>query len=150
MSALRGEDLKQPIPVFRGGIRDGKLGMPDLEKDAIKRWCSTFKEGTKLDITIRKHSSKRTNLQNRYYWGTVIPILADYFGHDNAEEMHEDLKLKFNPAKSKIEPGKIIGGSTTKLSTIEFMVADDSYIERIARWAASEYSIFIPPPRKPE
>jgi len=62
--------------------------------------------------------------------------------------MHEDLKQKFNPAESKIEPGKMIGGTTTALSTVEFFSAEDSYVERICRWAAMEHSVFIPPPKK--
>ena len=124
--------------------------MCDHEKKAIARWISTFKNGTKLDIVIRKHKKKRTNDQNRYYFGIVLPILADYFGHDNVLDMHEDLKLKFNPVQSKIDPDKTIGGTTTKLSTVDFYSADDSYVERICRWASTEYSIFIPPPKKSE
>jgi len=142
--------LKQPIPRFFGVIKKGKLDIVDHEKDAIKRWCRTFKDDTKIDVTIRKHSSKRTNEQNKYYWGVVIPILGDYFGHDNPEDMHEDLKQKFNPTESKIEAGKMIGGTTTKLSTIDFMVAEDSYIERICRWASDEFQIYIPPPKRVE
>lgn len=142
--------MKQPVPIFSADIVDKKLKLFEYEKKAIARWISTFKNGTKIDIVIRKHSEKRSNKQNRYYWGTVIPILADFFGHDNPEDMHEDLKLKFNPMKSKIEPDKIIGGTTTKLSTVDFYSADTSYIERICRWASIEFSIFIPPPKKSE
>ena len=140
--------MKQPIPIFEGDVVNKKLKFFDHEKAAIKRWIATFKDGTKLDIIIRKHKSKRTDEQNRYYWGVVIPILADYFGHDNAEDMHEDLKEKFNPIESKVEPGKKIGGTTTKMSTEEFFCGETSYVERICRWAAMEYSIFIPPPKK--
>ena len=142
--------MKQPVPIFEGHVVDKKMKMLDHEKAAISRWISTFKNGTKLDIVIRKHKSKRSNEQNRYYWGVVIPILAEYFGHDNAEDMHEDLKLKFNPIGSKLYPEKTIGGTTTKLSTVDFFSADDSYVERICRWAAMEYSIYIPPPKKME
>lgn len=142
--------MKQPTPRFFGTIENRKLIMVDHEKESMRRWIATFKDKTKVDVVIRKHSSKRTNQQNRYYWGVVIPILADYFGHDNPEDMHEDLKLKFNPVESKIEPGKIIGGTTTAMSTIDFMVSDDSYIERICRWAASDFGIYIPPPPKAE
>ena len=141
-------DLKQPVPIFEGHVVDKKLKLLDVEKSAISRWITTFVNGTKLDIIIRKHRSKRTNEQNRYYWGVVIPILADYFGHDNPEDMHEDLKRKFNPVESKVNPGKIIGGTTTKMSTVDFFSAEDSYVERICRWAAMEYSIYIPPPKK--
>ena len=51
---------------------------------------------------------------------------------------------------SKIEPGKKIGGTTTKLSTVDFFSAETSYVERICRWAAIEFSIYIPPPKKAE
>ena len=142
--------MKQPVPIFKGDVVNKKLKLFDHEKQAIKRWIETFKDGTKLDITIRKHKSKRSNEQNRYYFGVVLPILADYFGHDNIEDMHEDMKLKFNPIESKIEPGKIIGGTTTKLSTVDFFSAETSYVERICRWAATEYGIYIPPPKKAE
>jgi len=142
--------MKQPIPIFEADIIDGKLKMLDHVKQAISRWCRTFRTGTHIDIIIRKHRDKRTNEQNRYYFGVVVPILADHFGHDNLEDMHEDLKLKFNPIGSKITPGKIIGGTTTTLSTVEFMSAEDSYVERICRWSATEHGLFIPPPEKAE
>ena len=142
--------MKQPIPVFDGNIVDGQLKMSMNERMAMKRWCATFKTGTRVDVVVKKHKKDRTLPQNRYYWKIVVPILADYFGHDNPEDMHTDLKEKFNPIESKIEPGKKIGGSTTKLSTEEFMAAEDSYVERICRWAAMEYQIYIPPPKKEE
>ena len=142
--------MRQPIPIFSGDVVGKKLKLLQHVKKSISLWVSTFPNGTKLDITIRKHSEKRSNEQNRYYWGIVIPILADHFGHDNAEEMHEDLKQEFNPVPSKINPEKIIGGSTTKLSTIDFFSADTSYIERIIRWASMEHGVFVPPPKKSE
>ncbi|MCK4328748.1 hypothetical protein KAX02_02790 [candidate division WOR-3 bacterium] len=140
--------MNQPDPIFEAHVVKKKMKMLDHVKKAMALWIYTFKNGTKLDVIIRKTKTKRSNLQNRYYWGVVIPILANYFGHDNAEDIHGDLKLKFNPIQSKINPEQKIGGSTTKLSTIEFFSADDSYIERIVRWAAMEHSVYIPPPRK--
>ena len=142
--------MRQPIPIFEGDIVNKKLKLFEHEKTAGQRWCATFKNGTHVDITIRKHKSKRSNDQNAYYWGVVIPILADYFGHDNTEDMHQDLKQAFNPVKSKIDPDKIIGGTTTKLSTVDFYSAENSYIERICRWASMEYGVFIPAPKKVE
>lgn len=142
--------MKQPIPIFSGDIVNGKLKLFEHEKEAIRRWCMTFKSGTHVDITIRKHKSKRTNDQNAYYWGVVIPILASHFGYDQ-EEMHEELKLLFNPIKSKIDPSRTIGGSTTKMSTEDFYSDNEnSYIERICRWAATEYGVYVPPPKKAE
>ena len=144
--------MKLPDPIFDGKVIQGegkkKVEYAPGDREGISRWIQTFKLGQRLEIIIRKRRNKRTNEQNRYYWGVVIPILANYFGHDNQEDMHEDLKLLFNPIESKVRPGKTIGGTTTKMSTIEFMVSESSYVERICRWAATEFSIFIPPPKK--
>jgi len=142
--------MKKPVPIFEGDVVDRKLVIQDHVRKAMARWVSTFKTGTHLDIVIRKHKTKRSLEQNAYYWSVVIPILADYFGHDNPESMHEDLKLEFNPVESKIVPGKMIGGSTTKLSTEEFYCGETSYIERICRWASMEHGVYIPPPTKAE
>ena len=140
--------MKPPTPTFEADVVDRKMVVSDRERESMARWVRTFKNGTHLEITVRKHKEKRSNLQNSYYWATVVPILADFFGHDNAEDMHEDLKLKFNPVESKIESGKMIGGTTTKMDTVEFYSHEQSYVERICRWASTEYGLYIPPPNK--
>jgi hypothetical protein len=141
--------MKQPVPIFEGDIVNGKLKLQNNVKSAIARWCSTFSSGNHVDIVIRKHRDKRTDLQNQYYWGVVVKILGDHFGYE-PEEMHEELKLMFNPIQSKIDPSRKIGGSTTKMDTVEFYSDQDSYVERITRWAASEHGVYIPPPQKVE
>jgi len=142
--------MTQPIPIFSGDIVSGKLKLLERERESIRRWTRTFKTGTKVDILIRKHRTKRSNEQNRYYWGVVLAILADHFGYDSVEECHEDMKRMFNPTESKIQPGVIVGGSTTKMSTEEFFCGETSYVERICRWSAVEHGVFIPPPGKVE
>jgi len=141
--------MKQPEIPFEGHIVDHKFKVFDHVREGIKRYLSTFPNGTKIDIIFRKHKSKRTNQQNAYYWGVVIPILSTHFGYD-PEEMHEEMKLMFNPIQSKIDPSRKIGGSTTKLSTVEFFHDEDSYVERICRWAAQEQGVYIPLPEKDE
>ncbi len=140
--------MKQVVPIFEGDIVDRKLKLQNSVKSAIARWCSTFSNGSHMEIVIRKYRSKRTNDQNEYYWGVVIKILSDHFGYES-EEMHEELKLMFNPIQSKIDPNRKIGGSTTKMNTVEFYSDQDSYVERICRWAA-EQGVYIPPPEKAE
>jgi hypothetical protein len=137
--------MKQPTPIFEGDILSGKLVFQNQTKAAIVRWLRTFKTGTHVDCTIRKHHSKRSNEQNKYYWGVVISILSNHFGYD-PEEMHTEMKLMFNPIPSKIDPARSIGGSTTKLSTVEFFSDEQSYVERICRWAAEQHGVYIPPP----
>lgn len=141
--------MRQPTPIFEGDIVDGKLKLQRRTKEEISRWLLTFKTGTHVDIKIQKHKTQRSLEQNAYYWAVVVPILADHFGYE-IEEMHEELKLMFNPIQSKIDPNRKIGGSTTKLSTVEFYSDENSYIERICRWAATEYGVYIPPPKTDE
>ncbi len=141
--------MKQPVPIFEGDIVNGKLKLLPHIKTGINRWLSIFASGSHVDIVIRKHRDKRTDDQNRYYWGVVVKILADHFGYES-DEMHEELKLMFNPIQSKIDPSRKIGGSTTKMSTVEFYCDQDSYVERICRWSASEHGVYIPPPEKAE
>jgi len=142
--------MKTPVPIFSGNVNDkGKLIMLEHVRSAMRRWYLTLR-GQKVDVVIRKYVKKRTNQQNRYYFGVVLPILSLHFGHDNPEDMHEDLKLEFNPIESKVTPGKMIGGSTTKMTTKEFFSGEESYVNRICRWAAMEHSLYVPPPEKVE
>jgi hypothetical protein len=143
-------DMAKIIPVFTGDIINGGiLKVSPQVKREMALWYGTFKPGTQVDIIVRKHKKERTDLQNKYYWPVVVGILADYFGYES-EEMHEELKAMFNPVESKLQPGKRIGGSTANLSTEDFFSTnnDQSYIERIRRWASLEHSVFIPDPDK--
>ncbi len=138
--------MKSITPIFEADVVNGELKILPITRKAIARWVQTFKTGDHLEIIIRKHKSKRSQEQNRYYWGVVIKTLGDHFGYD-PEEMHEEMKLMFNPIRSKIDPARKIGGSTTKMDTIEFYGDQDSYVERICRWAASEHGLYVPPPK---
>ena len=140
--------MKQPVPKFTGHIEAGRLNLIGYHRIALDRYLQTFKNKTKVDVVIRKHRSQRTNDQNNYYWGVVVKILGDHFGYD-PEDMHTELKRLFNHVKSKID-GQVIGGTTTKMNTVEFFQDEDSYIERICRWAAVEHQVYIPPPQKVE
>jgi hypothetical protein len=95
-----------------------------------------------IELIVRKWKKKRTDNQNRYYWGVVIPILCESLGYSD-EEMHEALKWQFlrNTTREKLPTVK----STVGLSTIEFK----NYIEKIVAWAA-EQGIIIPGPNQIE
>ena len=138
--------MKRPIPIFTGYVKAGKLKIVGVDKIAMSRYIMSLSDGA-YDIIIRKYRNQRTSDQNAYYWSTVVSILSDHFGYE-PEDMHTELKRLFNPVKSKID-GAIIGGTTTKMNTVEFFGEDEqSYINRICRWAAIEHQVYIPPPKK--
>ena len=93
-------------------------------------------EGKRIELIVRKETTVRSSQQNKFYWSVVVEILGNHFGYE-PEEMHEALKFKFLQQHGGTLPTV---KSTTKLSTMEF--AD--YIDKIMRWAASDYQIYIP------
>jgi hypothetical protein len=127
---------------FHGVVKQGRIKFDSPEKYLV---YLAGLEGKRIELTLHKERNSRSNQQNKFYWGIVIEILGEHFGY-TPEEMHEELKRKFNPVHSKIDPEASFGGSTTKLSTVEFI----DYIDRITRWAASEYQIYIPDPNEVE
>lgn len=124
-------------PKFLGTIKDGKLTLDNKHKFELFLRCLDGR----VELTVKKFRKKRSDPQNRYYWGVVIKILGEHFGYES-EEMHEALKWQFLRKKGPV-PTVI---STTKLNTMEFM----EYLDRIMRWASIEHKIYIPSPDEVE
>ncbi len=126
-------------PIFHGKIEGSLLVWDNPSK--VREYLITL-EGKRFDATIRKERSQRSTNQNNYYFGVVCKVLGDYFGYE-VDEMHEALKLKF----LQVGPCDVPTiKSTTKLNTTEF----EDYLERIRRWAATEYSVVVPLPNEAE
>lgn len=130
--------MKNLAPIWHGNIEDGKLTIANQEM--FEKYLSSLRG--EVEMIVRKWKKKRTDNQNRYYWGVIVPLLCDSLGYYD-EEMHEALKWKFlrNKEREKLPTVK----STVSLSTIEFK----NYIERIITWAA-EQGIIIPDPTQIE
>ena len=104
---------------------------------------------TIVTLTLSK-SGKRSSMQNRYYFGGVIPIvrqgLKDMGIVMSTEQTHSLLKFRFLKQEFISNDGEVIEsiGSTTELSKQEF----NEYIERIKQWAAEYLNIQIPDPEE--
>ena len=127
------------IPIYHGKIDSGKLLLDTPSK--YTSYLETL-EGRRVEVVVRKERSQRSNHQNNYYWGVVLPVLGDYFGYES-EEMHDALKMKFlRRGACDLETVK----STAKLNTAEF----EEYLEKVRRWALSDYNIVVPLPNEAE
>lgn len=127
------------IPVFHGKI-EGSIVIWDTP-EKVREYLKGL-EGKRIDITVKRERSQRSINQNNYYFGVVCKVLGDYFGYE-VDDMHEALKLKF----LQVGPCDVPTiKSTTKLNTSEF----EDYLERIRRWAATEYSVVVPLPNEAE
>ncbi len=134
------------ILTYFGHVKDKKLVIRDRRMfDAD----IALLDGKDVEITLRRKRSKRSDEQNGYYWGAVIPIMQQGFydaGYKlTKEETHEYLKGKFTKDERVNEAtGEILTlpGSTKKLSKSEFM----EYIADIAQFAAEYLGVTLPQP----
>jgi hypothetical protein len=99
-------------------------------------------KGQRLSVTLSRVFSRRSNAQNKWYWGCIIPILSDWTGYEK-DEMHEALKRLFLTEERELPSGVAIQfvPSTASLDTKAF----SDYADRCCRWA-SEQGVPIPKP----
>jgi hypothetical protein len=130
-----------PTPVWFGRVADGRL---HLERKAEFGAQVARLDGAEIEITLRKRRRRRSLSQNAYYWGAVLPVLAEYCGTD-VGELHEDLKQRFLFREDMTR--KVLGQSLRGCrSTAELNSAEmTEYVEHIRRLAA-EYGVYIPSP----
>lgn len=120
--------------VFRGKVEKGRISLdhPESFKALLARL-----EGKDIALRLARHQRARSLSQNSYYWGVVVPLLAESCGYDN-EEMHEALKWRFLERHDGPMPTV---RSTATLNTAEF----SEYVDHCRRLAA-EMGVVIPDP----
>lgn len=127
-------------PVFVGAVDEkGKLVLPESVRALLACYLHTL-AGKPVDVIVRQHRDQRTNPQNRYYFGVVVPLIADSCGYE-VDEMHELLAMRF----LRIEDDPVTGSPRRKhtpdTNTKEF--AD--YLDACIRFGA-ELGVVIPEP----
>lgn len=142
---------------FTATVQNGKIVPLDAVyfSDELPKY-----EGRDVEVVIKK-LNKRSNPQNRYYWGVVVYLVRERLNslgyvrgdlHEGAlpsaltrDDVHLYLKENFN-RKDIVnhETGEVLGSassSTTDLSTDEFA----QYVENIVLWASNYLDLEIPP-----
>jgi len=118
-------------------------------RELLDEFCRRF-PGKKWLLKIVRRSAKRSQPQNRYYWGVVIHSIRMgllNLGHDlNKDEVHAFLKQKFNAVQVVNGDGVVedIPSSTATLNKIQF----GEYVEKIAQWGSEYLSVSIPAPNE--
>jgi hypothetical protein len=117
--------------------------------DALKNF-----EGKNIQITIEKATKKRSNQQNRFYYGVCLPLLQKGL-HDATGEVrdinsiHYQIVLPLLSPKREIvntQTGEIITEHLTssQMTTSEFM----DFIVNIQKWSAEFLQVDIPNPNE--
>jgi hypothetical protein len=130
---------------YQAVVRNNLLKLPSFAIQELAKF-----EGKSIYVTIEEWRNTRSLQQNRYYWGVVIKLISDHTGFDSLET-HEVLKYKFNSKLTElvnVKSGEIEiiehGGTTTRMTTLEFM----EYIGKIQQWAAEFLALSIPGPNE--
>lgn len=134
--------------VYSAKVENGKL--PRAMSDEIARLLRML-SGRFVRITIDETRRRRSNNQNRYYWGVVIPLVVEMFtdaGNETDEmEVHEYLKEHVGGLKTVLaDPTgyrRTVVKSSAKLDTMEFEV----YLEKVRAWCA-QFGVTIPLPNE--
>ena len=118
-----------------------------VQKSLIRKRFDELAEGSyKISIVPGK---RRSNKENRYYWGVVVPLVFDGLkgmGFEkiiNKEDAHlvcKSLFLKVEETQGNVKIEK--ANSTSKLSTAEF----EDYLQYITVWAFDYLNVIIPAP----
>lgn len=108
-------------------------------------------EGMDVDITIERHTRKRSNPQNSYLHGGVLPLVRNRLielgiTEAQSKEWVFDF-VKANCLVTEIvnrETGEVLKslGKSSALSTWEF----NEFIERIQQYCSERLSLYIPDP----
>ena len=107
-------------------------------------------EGQRVEITIQKARFKRSNPQNAYFHGVVIPIVTNglkELGHVTSNtEVKEMLKAKFLSEPLHLKEGVFMDRikATSQLTKTQF--AD--FIQEIQAFAAEFIGVQIPDPNE--
>ena len=128
--------MKHSTLIHKCKIENGKIIF--FNSELLRNYLKAY-EGKHLNVTFKLPSKNRSNNQNSYYWGVVLPLIAEWVGEETTEEIHETMKSMFNIDRNKKIP---IVKSTVILSTVEF----NEYLEKIIIWAAKQ-GVVIPDPK---
>lgn len=119
------------------------------QADAVKveKMFDHFK-GQRITITVDKFKKKRSNPQNAYFHGVVIPHVRDGLldvGTEITTEQTKDMLKSMFASETK----QLIGDDyitvtipTSAMTTTQFM----DFIDKIQRWGAEFLGINIPDP----
>lgn len=127
--------MAAPTALWTGKVSpEGRLVLD--RRDAFRESLHAL-AGQRVEVTVRKARTQRSNQANRYYWGVVITLIADALGY-TPEEAHE--AVAFHLLRVHEDTKLPRRRSTATLSVEDFA----RYVEDVKRFAASDLGVFIP------
>ena len=136
--------MTPPIPVFAGRV-DARGHLTLEQQPRFLRWLQRL-AGERVDLSVRKHRSKRSVEQNRYWFWAMGFLAREAWGEDDAEakeRMHYWLLVQYF---GTVRIGDIVVPARTsrRLSTAEF----SEMIEWMVQFAARDLGVVVPLPNE--
>lgn len=101
----------------------GKKVLEISSRDFYQHQLNKFKTGEKVTLELHTRKVKRSEAQNRYYWGVYLPLIANETGERNLDSLHQLFSGMFLTKSISMVLGKPvrIKKSTTELGVAEFI-----------------------------
>lgn len=141
--------MREKLEIDAVVLEDGNL--PQASRFKIRRVLASF-AGKSVKIIIQRTFRKRTNSQNAFYWGFIVPFFQDLFYREwceihSVKDTHEILKAACNYREIvNIATGEVlkVPMSTTELSTKGWM----EYEQKLAQLAMDFFGEVLPEPNE--
>ena len=75
--------MRQPSPIFKGKIGNGKIWLECRADFAV---LIQKLEGLDVEVILRKLRRKRSLKQNAYYWAVIVPMFQEAVPFDTPDE----------------------------------------------------------------
>lgn len=109
---------------FAGTIVDSPIGKKLIvkSKEWYKHQINKFRVGENVTLVVHSERPKRSEQQNKFYWGVYLPKVAEETGEKDLDRLHELFKGKFlTEGVVEVLGEKVrMKKSTTELSKSEF------------------------------
>jgi hypothetical protein len=126
-------------------MANGRLCL--LNRPLFNDLLQTLRNGP-YELSLTRLRAIRSQQANRYWWGVVVHLFSDHTGY-TPEEIHEWAKAKFIPKRlallngnGDVEDEYVIGGSTRKLTTVEFA----EFVDEVRKFGNERLDLHIPDP----
>lgn len=133
------------LPVFHGTVSaDGRLVLDDDERLRRQGYLRTL-AGKRVDVVVKPYHRRRSDPQNKWWWGIAVPLIAHELGYDKHEheQLHYALVAKcFGTTTDQKLHQEIPNVRSSQMTTVQF----SELMEWAVRWAAQDYGIEIPLP----
>lgn len=134
------------VPVFHGQVSaDGEtLTLVPTERDRRRGFLRSL-AGCDVDVVVKRHRDRRSDKQNKWWWGIAVPLIAHELGYDKHEHDAVHYALVAKCFGTKVDPvlkQEIPNVRSSNLNTAQF----SELMEWAVRWAATEHGIEVPLP----